>query len=492
MRLDDLLHGIAVRQKMGTLPAEIAGLHYDSRQIQPGWAFVAIQGLEADGHTFIPQAVAKGTRLILSERPAPQPAPVAWVQVENARQALAQAAANFFGQPSQRLQLIGVTGTNGKTTTTFLIEAMLRQAGWTTGLLGTIAYHVGAAVEASPHTTPESYDLQKLLRRMVDAGCRAAVMEVSSHALALARVYACSFAAAVFTNLTQDHLDFHGSMENYAAAKRQLFLGQGAPPPRAAVVNADDRASEGMVRGFAGPVLRYGMGASSDLRAAAITYTPEGTRYRLEGPAGLRAEVTSPLVGRVNVLNSLAAIGVGLSLGLEAEKIVAGIPRWPHVRGRFERVAAGQPFTVLVDYAHTPDALTNVLAAARELARGRLLLVFGCGGDRDRGKRPLMGQAAAAGADWVIVTSDNPRSENPEAIIADILQGIPHPAGGAEPDRARAIAKAMGEAKAGDTVVIAGKGHETYQILGTETRHFDDAEQATQAIDALRARGWSA
>lgn len=489
MRLDDLLHGIAVRQQAGALPAEIEGLHYDSRQIQPGWAFVAIQGLEADGHAFVPQAVGRGARLILSERPAPPGAPAAWVQVENARQALAQAAANFFGQPSQQLQLLGVTGTNGKTTTTFLIEAMLRQAGWTTGLLGTIAYHVGERVEPSPHTTPESYDLQKLLRRMVDAGCRAAVMEVSSHALALERVYACRFAAAVFTNLTQDHLDFHGSMENYAAAKRQLFLGQGAPAPRAAVVNVDDSASAEMVRGFGGPVLRYGLGPGADLRASAIIHTPEGTRYRLEGPAGLRTEVASPLVGRVNVLNSLAAIGVGLSLGLPAEAIVAGIPRWPRVRGRFERVAAGQPFTVLVDYAHTPDALANVLAAARELTRGRLLLVFGCGGDRDRGKRPLMGQAAAAGADWVVVTSDNPRSENPEAIIADILQGIPHPAGGAEPDRARAIAKAMGEAKAGDTVVIAGKGHETYQILGAEKRHFDDAEQA---LAALRARGWSA
>lgn len=489
MHPDDLLRGITVRQRMGALPAEIAGLHYDSRQIQPGWAFVAIQGLEVDGHDFIPQAVARGARLILSERLAPPEPPAAWVQVENARQALAQAAANFFGQPSQHLQLLGVTGTNGKTTTSFLIEALLRQAGWTMGLLGTIAYHVGGVVEPSPHTTPESYDLQKLLRRMVDAGCRAVVMEVSSHALALERVYACSFAAAVFTNLTQDHLDFHGSMENYAAAKRQLFLGQGAPPPQAAVVNADDRASAGMVRGYAGPILRYGLGPGADLRAAAISYTPEGTRYRLEGPEGLRAVVASPLVGRVNVLNSLAAIGVGLSLGLKAEAIVAGMPRWPHVRGRFERVAAGQPFTVLVDYAHTPDALANLLAAAREMTRGRLLLVFGCGGDRDRGKRPLMGQAAAAGADWVVVTSDNPRSEDPQAILADILQGIPRPAGGAEPDRARAIAQAIGEARAGDTVVIAGKGHETYQIVGAERRHFDDVEQALQA---LRARGWAA
>ncbi|MGH9412705.1 MAG: UDP-N-acetylmuramoyl-L-alanyl-D-glutamate--2,6-diaminopimelate ligase [Terriglobales bacterium] len=491
MRLDDLLHGIPVRQRSGALPGEVGGLHYDSRQIETGrgsgWAFVAIAGAVADGHAFIPQAIANGARLIVSERAAPAGFNCGWVQVDSARRALARAAANWFGHPAQRLQLIGVTGTNGKTTTTFLIEAMLRQAGWTTGLLGTVEYHIGAAVEPSPHTTPESYDLQRLLARMVAVGCEAAVMEVSSHALALERVYSCPFAVAVFTNLTQDHLDFHGSMENYAAAKRQLFLGQGAPPPRAAVVNADDPAAAAMTSDYAGPVLRYGLDASANLRASAIQYTPAGTRFHLDAPGPFSATVASPLVGRVNILNALAALGVGCSLGLDAAVITAGVARWPHVRGRFQRVSAGQPFTVLIDYAHTPDALTNLLAAARELTPGRLLLVFGCGGDRDRGKRPLMGQAAAAGADWVLVTSDNPRSEAPEAIIAEIVHGIPDPVR-TDPDRARAIATAVGEAGAGDTVVIAGKGHETYQITGTERRHFDDAEQAR---DALRKRGWT-
>ncbi|MGH9466928.1 MAG: UDP-N-acetylmuramoyl-L-alanyl-D-glutamate--2,6-diaminopimelate ligase [Terriglobales bacterium] len=483
--MQEFLDGIEVRQRAGALPEAVTGLHYDSRQAEPGGAFVAIAGAVSDGHDFIPQALARGARLILSERAVPQGFAAGWVEVANARQALARASANWFHHPSRQLRVIGVTGTNGKTTTTFLTEAMLRQAGWRMGLLGTIEYHVGDTVEPSPHTTPESYDLQRLLARMVEAGCRGAALEVSSHALALERAYACRFAGAVFTNLTQDHLDFHRSMENYAAAKRQLFLGQGAPAPDWAVVNGDDAASEGMVRGFSGRLLRYGLGAGNDLRASAPVYTPEGTEFQMQGPGGFSARVQSPLVGRVNVLNTLAALGVGWSLGLEPQALVEGVARWPRVRGRFERVAAGQPFTVLVDYAHTPDALANVLAAARELTHGRLLVVFGCGGDRDRGKRPLMGRVARAGADWAMVTSDNPRSEDPEAILAAILEGRPLRAGGVEVDRRRAIAAALGEAKAGETVVIAGKGHETYQIIGEERRRFDDVEEARAALRGL-------
>jgi UDP-N-acetylmuramoyl-L-alanyl-D-glutamate--2,6-diaminopimelate ligase len=484
MRTQDLLEGIKIRACGGDWPPQLEGLHYDSRAIRPGWAFVAIHGALLDGHDFIPQAVENGARLIISELPPPGGA-VAWAQVGDARRALAQAAANFFHHPARRLELIGITGTNGKTTTAFLVEAMLRQAGWATGLLGTIEYHIGEAVLPSPHTTPESYDLQKLLARMVAADCRAAAMEVSSHALAQERVYGCRFAAAVFTNLTQDHLDYHGTMANYAAAKRQLFQGQGAAPPRAAVVNHDDAASGEMLRGYAGRTLRYGLGPGAELRATRLDPSPEGTRFRLEGPEGFSATVASPLVGRVNVLNVLAALGVGWMLGLDPGALTAGVAQWPRVRGRFERIAAGQPFTVLVDYAHTPDALRNVLALARELTRGKVRVVFGCGGDRDRGKRLLMGQAAAAGADWVMVTSDNPRSEDPNAIIHDICPQGPPAEGGIEPDRRRAIEQALAAAAAGDTVVIAGKGHETYQIVGAERIHFDDAEEAQAALRRL-------
>lgn len=488
MNAQALLEGIEVRGLHGPAPANLAGVHYDSRMIRPGWAFVAIHGALLDGHDFIPQAVANGAAMIVSELPPPQPAPAAWAQVADARQALAQAAANWFHHPARALRLVGVTGTNGKTTTTFLVEAMLREAGWTTGLLGTIEYHIGPAVLPSPHTTPESYDLQQLLARMVEAGCQAAALEVSSHALAQQRVYGCPFEVGVFTNLTQDHLDYHLTMENYAAAKRRLFLGEGAPPPRAAVVNADDAASDQMLRGFKGEVLRFGLGPGADLRATAITHDLEGTRFQVTGPEGRSAEITSPLLGGFNVLNTLAALGVGWMLGLPWERLAAGVARWPRVRGRFEQVRAGQPFQVLVDYAHTPDALQQVLAAARAITPGKLRVVFGCGGDRDRGKRMLMGQVAQRNSDWALVTSDNPRSEDPNAIIAEILAGNPPPAGGADPDRARAIATAIAAALPGDTVVIAGKGHETYQILGAERLHFDDAEQARLA---LARRGWA-
>ncbi|MGH9488614.1 MAG: UDP-N-acetylmuramoyl-L-alanyl-D-glutamate--2,6-diaminopimelate ligase [Terriglobales bacterium] len=487
MSPEELLQGIEVRATRGPLPAALAGVHYDSRMIQPGWAFVAIHGALLDGHDFIPQAEEHGASLIISELPPAPSARLAWVQVAVARQALALASANWFQHPARRLRLVGVTGTNGKTTTTFLVEAMLRQAGFTTGLLGTVEYHIAGAVLPSPHTTPESWDLQQLLARMTVDGCQVAALEVSSHALALERVYACPFEVAVFTNLTQDHLDFHLSMENYAAAKRRLFQGEGAPPPRAAVVNGDDPAVAAMLRGYAGQVLRFGFGPGADLRACALEHQPEGTHFHLEGPGGFYADIASPLVGRFNVLNTLAALGVGWSLGLQPRALAAGVARWPRVRGRFERVACGQPFTVLVDYAHTPDALTHVLAAARELTRGRLRLVFGCGGDRDRGKRMLMGRAAQEGADWVLLTSDNPRSEDPQAIIADILAGNPPPEGGTDIDRRRAIATALRSAQPGDTVILAGKGHETHQILGNERLHFDDVEEARAALAAL---GW--
>ncbi len=483
MRLEDLASGVGILERGLPLPEVVAGLHYDSRQIEPGWAFVAVPGERVDGNQFIPQALERGASVIFSERPPLSGLP--WMRVANARQALAEAAANWFGRPAEKLKLIGVTGTNGKTTTTWLIETMLRQAGWRTGLLGTIEYHIGAAVLPAPHTTPESYDLQHLLARMVEAGCRAAAMEVSSHALALERVWGCRFEAAVFTNLTQDHLDFHGTMDNYAAAKRRLFQGRGAPPPQTAVVNADDEHTPAMLHGYGGRVYRFGFGPDADVRGSSLVNEPAGLRFDVHGPGGFEAEVRCPLVGRVNALNVLAALGAGWALGLEPGAMVAGAAHWPRVRGRFEAVSAGQPFTVLVDYAHTPDALANVLALAREMASGRVLAVFGCGGDRDRGKRMLMGRAAQAGADWVMVTSDNPRSEDPLAIIHDIVHGVRGFTGCIEPDRRTAIRAALAEARPGDVVVIAGKGHEAYQMIGEERIRFDDSEEARAGLRAL-------
>ncbi|HUX68536.1 MAG TPA: UDP-N-acetylmuramoyl-L-alanyl-D-glutamate--2,6-diaminopimelate ligase [Terriglobales bacterium] len=495
MTLDQLLRDVPVLARSGPAPAAVAGLHYDSRRIEPGWAFVAIRGEQADGNAFVPQARRQGATVVLSEQAAPAgELGVAWVQVGQARRALAQAAANFFGRPAERLRLVGITGTNGKTTTAWLVEELLRAAGIRSGLLGTVEYHIGEAVLPSPHTTPESYDLQALLARMVAAECQAAVMEVSSHALAMERVWGCAFEVAVFTNLTQDHLDYHGTMAGYQEAKRRLFRGLGAAAPRAAVVNADDPASVAMLAGYGGEVVRYGLGEGAELRASGLRNRPAGATFTLSGPGGYRAEVATPLVGRANVLNLLAAIGTGWAMGLEREAVVEGASRLRRVPGRFERVYAGQPFVVLVDYAHTPDALANVLGLARELASGegatpgRVLVLFGCGGDRDRGKRPLMAQAARRGADWVVLTSDNPRSEDPLAIIREALAGVEPGAVLVDADRASAIRLALRTARAGDVVVLAGKGHEAYQIVGEQRLPFDDAQQARAALAEL---GWS-
>ncbi|MGH9482179.1 MAG: UDP-N-acetylmuramoyl-L-alanyl-D-glutamate--2,6-diaminopimelate ligase [Terriglobales bacterium] len=485
--LDRLLRDVPHAQPSGALPAAVQGVHYDSRQIGPGWAFVAIRGEQVDGNEFVPQALERGASVVISERPAPRQrnrAGSPWVQVENGRAALAQASANWFGRPADKLKVVGITGTNGKTTTAWLIEALLGAAGMNTGLLGTIEYHVGGQVLPSPHTTPESYDLQRLLAAMAAARCQAAVLEVSSHALAMERVWGCPFALAVFTNLTHDHLDFHHTMAAYRAAKRRLFQGVGAPPPRAAVVNCDDPAGAEMLRGFGGEVQTYGFSPEAGLRATEVEYHPGGVRLVLRAADGYARPVASPLLGRVNVLNLLAAIGAGWALGLDREAVVEGASGLGRVPGRFERVYAGQPFSVIVDYAHTPDALANVLALARELAAARVLVVFGCGGDRDRGKRPLMAQAARA-ADWALITSDNPRSEDPRAIIADALAGVPTGSIEAEPDRAAAIGLAVGAARPGDVVVIAGKGHEDYQIVGDRRLPFDDVQQARAALGEL-------
>ncbi len=502
MNLATLTHGLEIVSLRGDLSQPIRGLHYDSRQIAPGQAFVAIRGYQSDGNRFAGMARERGATAIISELAPPENWTTAWVQVRDARRALAQAAANWYGHPSRRVECVGLTGTNGKTTTAFLVESILRQDGRNTGLLGTIEYHLGERVIASPHTTPESLDLQAFLAEVAklaaEGGRAAAVMEVSSHALALDRAWACRFAAAVFTNLTRDHLDFHGSFEAYAAAKRRLFEGTGDGPPRFAIVNADDPAGATMLAGFRGPAIRYGLSPGADFRALDYRLHAAGLEIEIQAQRPRPAQfcLHSSLAGRVNVSNILAAAAAAYALGVAPETIAAGVAALPRVRGRFERVLAGQPFQVVVDYAHTPDALRNLLGLARELLRsqarpGRLLCAFGCGGDRDRGKRPQMGKIAGEACDVVVVTSDNPRHEPPEAILAEIEAGMAGtPARRRrEPDRRAAICGLLREARPGDLVVIAGKGHETEQIIGDRHLPFDDTEVARAELEKM---GWPA
>ena len=403
--------------------------------------------------------------------------------MEHGRHALAVASRNFFGCPDEHISLTGITGTNGKTTTSYLLDSILRAAGYTTALVGTIEYHLAGRVLPAVNTTPESLELVKLFADLRQAGGTHATMEVSSHALALGRVYALHFHTAVFTNLTRDHLDFHGTMEAYFAAKQMLFAGAGGAPPRFAVLNRDDEFSRRIPLHPKTEVLWYGLGAESDLRAHHISSSFQGLRFDVQS-GKLRFAVESPLIGRINVYNILAACGAGLSYGIPPETVVRGIADLPAVPGRFERVDEGQPFVVVVDYAHTDDALRNVIAMARGLNPKRIITLFGCGGDRDRAKRPLMGYAAAEGSDLVVLTSDNPRSEDPLAIMNDALVGIRRTdvAHVVEPDRAAAIARALKEALEGDIVILAGKGHEPYQVLKDRTIPFDDRAVAREVL----------
>jgi UDP-N-acetylmuramoyl-L-alanyl-D-glutamate--2,6-diaminopimelate ligase len=478
-----LLDALADKTVLGTPPATVSGVAYDSRRVARGDCFVAVAGFKQDGRRFIPDAVARGAGLVVLEGEDPLAgAATARVLVPSAREALARLAGAYWGHPSRALTLVGITGTNGKTTTSFLVEALLRGAGHRTGLIGTIQYRVGDDVMEAGQTTPEALELQALLARMREGGVTAAAMEVSSHALALARVAGTEYDVAVFTNLTQDHLDFHGTLAAYGEAKRRLFetLAAGAKTRRAAVINADDPASAGMVAGLPLRVIRYAIQGAAEIRPRRYTSGGDGIRMDVDTPAGPLA-LASPLVGEHNVMNLLAAAGVGVGLDIPLATISTALGAVTAVPGRFERVEAGQPFLVVVDYAHTPDALERVLTTARKLvpAGGRLGAVFGCGGDRDRGKRPIMGEIAARLADRVWVTSDNPRTERPAAIVDEVLVGVARVPGGperrvAEPDRRAAIADALRWARAGDVVVIAGKGHETYQVVGQVVLPFDD------------------
>lgn len=466
----------------------ISEVGHDSRSLKPGSLFVAIRGLVIDGNGFVDAALRKGALAVASEG-APR-AGTPWLQVPDAREALAVLSAVVLGEPAQGLELVGITGTNGKTTTACLIDAALRASGRRVGLLGTVQYRIGERLAEAVRTTPESSDLQALLREMADAGCSHAVLEVSSHSLALKRVHGCAFKVAVFTNLTRDHLDFHGDMDGYFAAKRLLFDAYLRPDGHA-IVNADDDRATELVQISRGKIWTYSLCRLADLKAEGIRLTLDGTHFLAKTPVG-SFEVATPLLGRFNVQNLLAALGASLALGVPAETALGGLVSLAGVPGRLERVEAGQDFTVIVDYAHTDDALKNLLETLRELNPRRVLTVFGCGGDRDRSKRPLMGAVASRLSDVVIVTSDNPRSEPAEAILDEIERGMNGGRGGERyriVDRRDAIAKALELAGAGDVVVIAGKGHETSQVLRDRTIPFDDRQVAREALGRLAVRG---
>jgi UDP-N-acetylmuramoyl-L-alanyl-D-glutamate--2,6-diaminopimelate ligase len=489
MRIGEILSGVRLKQPLAPQLAELeaAGLDYDSRRIEKDYLFFAFPGTHADGRQFAKDAVTHGAIAIVSEAEPSDDMRAQWIQVEHGRRALALASRNFHGKPDERLGLTGITGTNGKTTTGFLIDSVLRAAGGTTALIGTIEYHLDDRVLPAVNTTPESLDLVRLFAELEKLGganaAHYATMEVSSHALELGRVYGLKFHTAVFTNLTRDHLDFHGTMEAYFAAKRRLFEGAGGPPPPFVVLNRDDEYARQLKLHPKTEVFWYGFSPESNLRARHISSGFQGLKFDVQH-GKMRFDIESPLIGRINVYNILAACGAGLSYGIAPDAIARGIANLRTVPGRFERVDEGQPFVVVVDYAHTDDALRNVIAVARGLNPKRVITLFGCGGDRDRTKRPLMGQAAAEASDFVVLTSDNPRSEDPLDIMNDALVGIRRVDVKyiIEPDRAAAIARAIDEARAGDIVILAGKGHEPYQVLKDRTIAFDDRAVAREVL----------
>jgi UDP-N-acetylmuramoyl-L-alanyl-D-glutamate--2,6-diaminopimelate ligase len=491
MNFLELLDGAEYVAQQGNPP--IAGLDYDSRRVKPGWCFVAMRGETTDGNQHIDAALKTGAVAIVSDSLPPR-ADVSWAQVLHGRRALARLSVNFYGRPAERLFISGITGTNGKTTTSFLLNAMLQRGGRKTALVGTVEYRIEQEIYPAPHTTPEALELNQFFARAVAAGCTEAVMEVSSHALEQQRTYGIPFDVAVFTNLTRDHLDYHGTMENYFASKTILFQGSGTEPPRAAVINLDDEYGQRLIKlcKKQAELITYGM-SSGDFHAKDVSIEANGTRFTLVTPTG-EYPIWSPLLGRVNVYNLLAASAAAYARNVEPRAIAEAAYDLNRVAGRFERIDVGQPFTVIVDYAHTDDALRNLTALARDFVAqrggaGRVITVFGCGGDRDRSKRPLMGEAAGSGSDFVILTSDNPRSENPLDIMNDAMPGLQR--SGVkyvlEPDRRKAVALAIHEAQSGDIVLIAGKGHEKVQVTNTGAVPFDDIDAA---VGALQAAGY--
>ncbi len=517
MDFEELLDGAEVLSRQGNAP--INGLDYDSRRIGRGYAFVAMRGETTDGNKYIDQAIEKGATAVVTDSLEQAMRPnVAWAVVQHGRRALARLSANYYRKPAERLRVTGVTGTNGKTTTTFIVEAILQAAKRKNALVGTVEYHLPNQTLAAPHTTPEALELNQIFAKAIGLGATEAVMEVSSHALEQQRVFGVPFEVAIFTNLTRDHLDYHKTMENYFASKKILFTGCGTEPPRCAVLNADDEYGRELAKfskSKSAEVFTYGIEAG-DFHTEKLEMMPGGNRFDLVTPSGT-IPLFSPLIGRVNVYNVLAACAAAYGRECKAEEIAKGIEGMRRVPGRFEKVDEGQPFAVVVDYAHTDDALKNLTRLAREfvsrgcdcpchdgrakvlhpvpccdrtyqkIERGRVITVFGCGGDRDRAKRPLMGEAAGRGSDFVIVTADNPRSEDPVAIINDSMPGLQR-AGTKyvmEPDRRKAIALALDEASAGDMVLIAGKGHEKTQTTREGVFPFDDFEVAREELKKL-------
>lgn len=495
MNFSELLRGAVTPLSGGR--QQISGLDYDSRRIQPGWAFLAMRGESTDGNRYIDAAVKNGAVAVVTDSPGEQQRPqIGWAVVEHGRKALAQMSSNFYGHPAGQMKITGITGTNGKTTTTFLIESILNSSGRKSTLIGTIEYHIAGKIVPAPHTTPESLELNQMFAEALEAGAGDAVMEVSSHALDQGRVYGVPYDVAVFTNLTRDHLDYHTDMESYFAAKRMLFEGTGAKPPRVAVINADDEYGSALLDSSRNPsekIMSYGL-KEGDFHAAHLDLQPQSTSFDLISPQG-KVPLRSSLVGKINVYNLLAASAAAWARGCSLEQISEAIARFQQVPGRFERVDCGQPFTVVVDYAHTDDALRNLTSIARDFVsragtQGKIVTVFGCGGDRDRAKRPLMGEAAGRGSDFVVLTSDNPRSEDPLKIIHDALAGLERSGSRytVETDRQRAIALAVSKAKAGDVVLIAGKGHEKYQITREGVFPFDDVQVAREALQQMGYR----
>ncbi|MDO8683896.1 MAG: UDP-N-acetylmuramoyl-L-alanyl-D-glutamate--2,6-diaminopimelate ligase [Armatimonadota bacterium] len=488
MRLQELVSVLPGVKVSGCADLEISNIVYDSRKATAGSMFVAVNGETVDGHEYAEAAVRNGAVAVIAERAIPniQPHNIELILVKNSRDAMGSLAARFYDYPSRKLKLIGVTGTKGKTTTTYLIASVLRSQSQLTGVIGTIGTRIGDEAIHTEHTTPESVDLQGVLAQMAGRGVQTVAMEVSSHGLAQGRVRGCEFDCGIFTNLTRDHLDYHETMEDYLDAKLMLFQDYALASSKefTAVLNVDDPAAPKVLNAVKGRLITYGVKSAADITASNIKATAKGVSYTLSY-GGESIEAQLKLAGLFNVYNSLAAASAAIAQGLSISQIAEGLAGAENVDGRFESIDCGQDFTALVDYAHAPDALENVLAAARDLTKGRLIVVFGCGGNRDRGKRPIMGRIASEMADVCVVTSDNPRKEDPNTIIEEILTGIEKPFAArvvVEPDRREAIKIALNMANAGDIVLIAGKGHEDYQIFADRTIHFDDREVVRELL----------
>lgn len=489
MNFLQLLDGAEYLDERGDPP--IAGLDYDSRRVKPGWCFVAMRGETTDGNCYIDQAIANGAVAVVSDSVSPREG-IAWAVVPHGRRALARLSANFYRHPAEKLTITGITGTNGKTTTAFILSHMLRAAGRKIAMLGTVEYRIGDETLAAPRTTPEALELSQLFAKAVSVGCTEAITEVSSHALEQQRVYGIPFEVALFTNLTRDHLDYHGTMESYFQSKTILFKGLGVEPPRADVINIEDEYGQRLLQLCKKhhEVITYGI-ERGDFHVSELKISGSGVGFKLVTPQG-QIPIWSPLLGRVNVYNLVAAAAAAYARDVEPNAISEAADQIAHVAGRFQRLYLGQPFTVIVDYAHTDDAIRNLTAVAHDFLHqrggpGRVITVFGCGGNRDRAKRPLMGEAAGRGSDFVVLTSDNPRSEDPIAIMNDALPGLQRTGVRytLEPDRRKAIGLAIHEAAAGDIVLIAGKGHEKYQETSQGVVPFDDMEVARKALQRV-------